>query len=35
MDSRIRLLHLAINKNKKHNQLYLGEESQRIFRYYG
>ena len=22
-------------KNKKHNQLYLGEESQCIFRYYG
>ena len=25
---------LAINKNKKHNQLYLDEESQRIFCYY-
>ena len=35
VDSRIHLLHLAINKNKKHNQLYLDEESQCIFRYYG
>ena len=35
MDSRICLLHLAINKNKKHNQLYLDEESQCIFCYYG
>ena len=25
---------LAINKNKKHNQLYLDEESQSIFRYH-
>ena len=25
---------LAINKNKKHNQLYLDEESQHIFCYY-
>ena len=33
MDSRIHLLHLAINK--KHDQLYLDEESQRIFCYYG
>ena len=35
MDSRICLLHSAINKNKKHNQLYLDEESQCIFHYYG
>ena len=35
VDSRIHLLHLAINKNKKHNQLYLDEESQCIFHYYG
>ena len=35
MDSRIHLLHLAINKNKRHNQLYLDVESQHIFRYYG
>ena len=34
-DSRICLLHSAINKNKKHNQLYLDEESWHIFRYYG
>ena len=35
VDSRIRLLHSAINKNKKHNQLYLDEESRHIFCYYG
>ena len=35
VDSRICLLHSAINKNKKHNQLYLDEESQHIFHYYG
>ena len=35
VDSRIHLLHSAINKNKKHNQLYLDEESQCIFYYYG
>ena len=35
MDSRIRLLPSSINKNKKHNQLYLDEESQHIFHYYG
>ena len=35
VDSRICLLHSAINKNEKHNQLYLDEESQCIFRYYG
>ena len=35
VDSRICLLHSAINKNKKHYQLYLDEESQGIFRYYG
>ena len=35
VDSRICLLHSAINKNKKHNQLYLDEESQHIFCYYG
>ena len=35
MDSRIRLLPSAINKNKKHNQLYLDEERQHIFHYYG
>ena len=34
VDSRICLLHSAINKNKKHNQLYLDEESQHIFHYY-
>ena len=35
VDSRIRLLHSAINKNKKHNQLDLDEESWHIFHYYG
>ena len=35
MDSRIHLLPLAIDKNKKHNQLYLDEESQCIFHYCG
>ena len=35
VDSRIHLLHSAINKNKKHNPLYLDEESQCIFCYYG
>ena len=35
VDSRIHLLHSAINKNKKHNQLYLDEESWHIFCYYG
>ena len=35
VDSRICLLPSAINKNKKHNQLYLDEESQRIFHNYG
>ena len=35
MDSGICPLHLAINKNKKHNQFYLDDESQCIFRYYG
>ena len=35
VDSRIRLLHSAINKNKKHNQLCPDEESLCIFRYYG
>ena len=35
VNSRICLLHLAINKNEKHNQLYLDEESQCIFHYYG
>ena len=35
VDSRICLLHSAINKNKKYNQLYLDEESWCNFRYYG
>ena len=35
VDSRIDLLYSAINKNKKHNQLYPDEESQCIFHYYG
>ena len=33
VDSRICLLSSAIDKNKKHNQLYLDGENQCIFRY--